>query len=182
VDDITAPSPIDISVNNVNGIKVLNGIKKAYNHLNDLKVLDSIKSHKSLNVLTGNAINKNINIIQTETRTTNDCHPMRTSLHLQNIDDQDRHHWLLAHSPNNSCDPDDTYRWKAMPSSDVSVSSDDSVDAYPLVEDEDPPETNNVKTEVKMPNKKRLTPTSIMVVDAILAVKSQVLLKVLFDP
>ena len=50
------------------------------------------------------------------------------------------------------------------------------------MEDEDPPETNNVKTEVKMPNKKRLTPTSIMVVDTISEVKSRVLLKVLFDP
>jgi len=60
VDDITAPSPIDISVNNVNGIKVLNGIEKGYNHLNDLKVLDSIKSHKLLNVVTGNAINQKI--------------------------------------------------------------------------------------------------------------------------
>jgi len=182
VNDVTAPLSINISVNNVNGIKVLNGIKKAYNYLNDLKILDSIKPHKLLNVVTGNAINESTTAIQTETRTTNDRHPMGTSLHVQKIDDQDHHHWLLAHSPNNSYNPDDTYHWKATPSSDVSVSSDDSVDSYPLVEDEDPSETNNVKTEVKMPNKKRLTPTSIMVVDTISAVKSRVLLKVLFDP
>jgi len=51
-----------------------------------------------------------------------------------------------------------------------------------LVEDEDPPEINDIIPEVKMPNKKRLTPTSIMVVDNISAVKSHTLLKVLFDP
>jgi len=51
-----------------------------------------------------------------------------------------------------------------------------------LVEDKDPPEIGDIIPEVKMPNKKRLTPTSIMVVDTISAVKSRTLLKVLFDP
>ena len=92
------------------------------------------------------------------------------------------HSELLAHWPFVCEDPDNTYRWKATASSDVSVSSDDSIDPYPLVEDEDPSEMNNVKSEVKIPNKKRLTPTSIMVVDTISEVKSRVLLKVLFDP
>jgi len=51
-----------------------------------------------------------------------------------------------------------------------------------LVEDKDPPEIGDIIPEVKMPNKKRLTPTSFMVVDTISAVKSRTLLKVLFDP
>jgi hypothetical protein len=88
----------------------------------------------------------------------------------------------LAHSPFICDEPDDTYHWKATASSDVSISSDNSIDAYPWVEDEDPPETNDVNPEFKMPNKKQLTPTSLMVVDTISAVKSRVLLKVLFDP
>jgi len=51
-----------------------------------------------------------------------------------------------------------------------------------LVEDKDPPEIGDTILEVKMPNKKRLSPISIMVVDTIAAVKSRTLLKVLFDP
>ena len=57
-----------------------------------------------------------------------------------------------------------------------------SVDAYPLVEDNDPPEVETASPAIKMPNKKQLTPTSIMVVDTISTVKSRTLLKVLFDP
>ena len=121
----------------------------------------------------------------------------------QKINDPDHHHWLLAHQSNRqrhnlmdtasysclernmngdsssfksiaySC-PDDTYHWKSTASSDVSVNSNDSIDAYPLVEDEDPPEMGDIKHEVKMPNKKQLTPTSIMVVDTISEVKSRV--------
>jgi hypothetical protein len=70
----------------------------------------------------------------------------------------------------------------AQPSSATSISSADSVNAYPLVEDQEPTTTSEVPPEVKMPHTKRLTPTSIMVVDTILAVRSRVLLKVLFDP
>ena len=69
-----------------------------------------------------------------------------------------------------------------LPASDTSISSCGSIEAYPLVEDKDPPEIGDIIPEVKMPNKKRLTPTSIMVVDTISAVKSHTLLKVLFDP
>ena len=65
--------------------------------------------------------------------------------------------------------------------SDISISSCDSIGAYPLVEDKYPPKIGDIIPEVKMPNKKRLTPTSIMVVDTISAVKSRTLLKVLFD-
>ena len=88
MDDTLAPLPIDISSSNLNGIRVLNGIKKDYNHLNDLKILDSIKSNKLLVVVTGNAPNKITNIIHTETKTTNDCRLMGTSLRIQKIDDQ----------------------------------------------------------------------------------------------
>jgi hypothetical protein len=63
-----------------------------------------------------------------------------------------------------------------------SINSFNSVDAYPLIETQDPPEVSEVPLEVKMPNKKRLNPTSIMVVDTILTVRSRILLKVLFDP
>ena len=173
MDDITASSPIDFSVSNLSGIKVLNGIKKAYDHLNELKILDSIKSHELSTVVTGNAQNKNINTIQTETKTTNDrLHLMEASLRCQKINDRDHHHKWLVHSPFVGEEPDNTYGWKATVSSDVSISSDGSVDAYPLVEDEYPTEMTNVKSEVKIPNKKRLTPTSIMVVDTISEVKS----------
>ena len=183
MDDITASSPTDFSVSNLSGIKVLNGIKKAYDHLNELKILDSIKSHELSTVVTGNAQNKNINTIQTETKTTNDrLHLMEASLRCQKMNDRDHHHKWLAHSPFVGEEPDNTYGWKATVSSDVSISSDGSIDAYPLVEDEYPTEMTNVKSEVKIPNKKRLTPTSIMVVDTISEVKSRVLLKVLFDP
>jgi hypothetical protein len=64
----------------------------------------------------------------------------------------------------------------------ISVDSNLSVDAYPLIEDEDPPEIETASPAIKIQNKKRLTPTSIMVVDTILTVKSRILLKVLFDP
>jgi hypothetical protein len=64
----------------------------------------------------------------------------------------------------------------------VSVDSNLSVDAYPLVKDKDPPEVQTASLAIKMPNKKRLTLTSSMVVDTILTVKSCTLLKVLFDP
>ena len=70
----------------------------------------------------------------------------------------------------------------AKPSSATSISSANSVDAYPLVEDQEPTTTSEVPPEVKMPHTKRLTPTSIMVVDTISTVRSRVLLKVLFDP
>jgi hypothetical protein len=56
-----------------------------------------------------------------------------------------------------------------------------SIDACPLIEDQDPPEIETASPAIKMPNKKRLTPTSIMVVDTISTVKSRTLLKVLFD-
>ncbi len=69
-----------------------------------------------------------------------------------------------------------------LPSSDTSINSCGSIEAYPLVEDKDPPEIGDTILEVKMPNKKRLSPISIMVVDTISAVKSRTLLKVLFDP
>jgi hypothetical protein len=62
----------------------------------------------------------------------------------------------------------------------LSVDSNLSADAYPLVEDEDPPEIRTTSPAIKMPNKKRLTPTSIMVVDTISTVKSRTLFKVLF--
>ena len=64
----------------------------------------------------------------------------------------------------------------------ISVDSNLSIDAYPLVESEDTPEITTTSPTIKMPNKKRLTPTSIMVVDTISTVKSRTLLKVLFDP
>jgi hypothetical protein len=64
----------------------------------------------------------------------------------------------------------------------VNVNSNLSIDAYPLVEDKDPPKVETASPAIKMPNKKRLTPTSIMVIDTILTVKSRTLLKVLFDP
>ena len=70
----------------------------------------------------------------------------------------------------------------AQPSSVASVNSIDSVDAYPLIEGQEPPDDCEVPPEVKIPHTKRLTPTSIMVVDTISAVRSRVLLKVLFDP
>ena len=64
----------------------------------------------------------------------------------------------------------------------ISINSNLSVDAYPLVVDEDPPEIMTASPAIKMLNKKRLAPTSIMVVDTISTVKSCTLLKVLFDP
>jgi hypothetical protein len=64
----------------------------------------------------------------------------------------------------------------------LSVDSNLSVDAYPLVEDKDPPKIRTTSLAIKMPNKKKLTPTSIMVIDTILTVRSCTLLKVLFDP
>ena len=110
---------------------------------------------------------------------------METSLHLeklQKIYDQDHHHWLLAHLPPVCFDPDDTHHWDSITNSDISINSNNSIDAYPLVDGKDPTEVEEATSEVKLPNKKRLTPTSIMVVDTISEVKSRVLLKVLFDP
>ena len=78
--------------------------------------------------------------------------------------------------------PNNTRNINKLTASDISISSCDSIEAYPLVEDKDPPKINDIIPEVKMPNKKRLTPTSIMVVDTISAVRSRTLLKVLFDP
>ena len=75
-----------------------------------------------------------------------------------------------------------SFQFPAQPSSVASTSSINSVDAYPLVEAQDPPDNSEVPPEVKIPHTKRLTPTSIMVVDTISAVRSRVLLKVLFDP
>ena len=75
-----------------------------------------------------------------------------------------------------------SFQSPAHPSSATSISSADCVDAYPLVEDQDPTTTSEVPPEVKMPHTKGLTPTSIMVEDTISAVRSRVLLKVLFDP
>ena len=69
-----------------------------------------------------------------------------------------------------------------LPSSDTSINSCGSIEAYSMVEDKDPPEIGDTILEVTMPNKKWLTPISIMVVDTISAVKSCTLLKVLFDP
>ncbi len=63
----------------------------------------------------------------------------------------------------------------------VSVDSSLNIDAYPLVEDKDLPKVGTASPAIKMPNKKQLTPTSIMVVDTISTVKSCTLLKVLFD-
>ena len=74
------------------------------------------------------------------------------------------------------------HQFPAQPSSAASTSSADSVDAYPLVKDQDPTDTSEVPPEVKMPHTKQLTPTSIMVVDTILTIRSRVLLKVLFHP
>jgi hypothetical protein len=64
----------------------------------------------------------------------------------------------------------------------VSVHSYLSIDAYPLIEGKDPPKVGMVPRAIKMPNKKWLTPSSIMVVDTISTVKPRTLLKVLFDP
>ena len=64
----------------------------------------------------------------------------------------------------------------------VSIDSYLRVDAHPLIEDKDPPEVGTVPPAIEMPDKKWLTPTSIMVVDTISTVKSRTLLKVLFDP
>ncbi len=64
----------------------------------------------------------------------------------------------------------------------ASTSSINSIDAYPLVKGQDPPDASEIPLEVKMPNTKRLTPISIMVVDTISAIRSRILLKVLFDP
>ncbi len=64
----------------------------------------------------------------------------------------------------------------------VSGDSNLSDDAYPLVEDKDPPKVETASPAIKMPNKKWLTPTSNMVVNTISTVKSRTLLKVLFDP
>ena len=83
---------------------------------------------------------------------------------------------IVANLPHNS------FQLPAHPNSVASVNSIDSVDAYPLVEGQDPPDDSEVPPEVKIPHTKRLTPTSIMVVDTISAVRSRVLLKVLFDP
>jgi hypothetical protein len=75
-------------------------------------------------------------------------------------------------------------RKKAKPAKnlDTSLNSCYSINAYPLVEEKDLSEIDEKTVESKMPSKKRLTPTSIMVVDTISSVKSRTLLKVLFDP
>ncbi len=70
----------------------------------------------------------------------------------------------------------------SLAASGISISSFNSIEAYPLVEDKYPPEIGDTIPDVKMPNKKRLTTTSIMVVDTISTIKSCTLLKVLFDP
>ncbi len=104
-------------------------------------------------------------------------HRRHPHTHLEKIFDinlhQDCH--LAYLGPNNHC------RWTSFAASDTSISSCGSIEAYPLVEDKDPPEIGDTIPEVKMPNKKWLTLTSIMVVNTIFAVKSCTLLKVLFD-
>jgi hypothetical protein len=56
-------------------------------------------------------------------------------------------------------------------------------DAFPVFEEElQAKSTNKGMIPLVMPNKRRLTPISIMVVDTISDVKSRILLKVLFDP
>jgi hypothetical protein len=94
-------------------------------------------------------------------------------LDIENIKEKQDQDDVLQHN---------LFQFPAQPSSATSISSADSVDAYPLVEDQDPTTTSEVPPAVKMPHTKRLTPTSIMVVDTISAVRSRVLLKVLFDP
>jgi len=55
----------------------------------------------------------------------------------------------------------------------TSVNNRGSIDAYPLVEGKILSEIDKLDLESKMPSKKRLTPTSIMVVDTISSVKSR---------
>ena len=49
--------------------------------------------------------------------------------------------------------PNNTRNINKLTASDISISSCDSIEAYPLVEDKDPPEINDIIPEVKMPKK-----------------------------
>jgi len=115
-----------------------------------------------------------------ETLTSVGTHSRTSDLNGIKLLDEIKPYSLSNIIPGNA--PNNTRNINKLTASDISVSSCDSIEAYPLVEDKDPPEINDIIPEVKMPNKKRLTPTSIMVMDTISAVRSRTLLKVLFDP
>ena len=86
--------------------------------------------------------------------------------------------------PGNAVDKSRRTYYNHQPSVDsVSVGSYSSIAAYPLVKhNKDPPKVSTVPPAIKTPNKKRLAPTSIRIMDTISAVKSRTLLKVLFEP
>jgi hypothetical protein len=111
--------------------------------------------------------------------------PTYDSVSNLNVLNEIKHYTLLTAVPgnalNNTRSMNETEA-KTSAASDTSVISCSSIDTYPLVENRDLTKVNDKITEVKMPSKKRLTPTSIMVVDKISTVKSCTLLKVLFDP
>jgi hypothetical protein len=111
--------------------------------------------------------------------------PTYDSVSNLNVLNEIKHYTLLTAVPgnalNNTRSINETEA-KTSAASDTSVISCSSIDTYPLVENRDLTKVNDKITEIKMPSKKWLTPTSIMVVETISAVKSCTMLKVLFDP
>ncbi len=110
-------------------------------------------------------------------------HSYSCSLNGLSVVNQFDNYYLSQDVPGNTIDNDRVNDYLSNNIVDsVSVDSNLSIDNYPLVEDKDPPEIETASLAIKMPNKKRLSPTSSMVVNTISTVKSRTLLKVLFDP